>query len=129
MWVWYFGSSAWLQGKSGSSSKDSTLFGVSFSDHLKADFNSSGLRCKVVTYTNISCSLFFLFFFFSFSKENIIGLSLTNVLVWFSFFTSLFSSFVYIQHCKSLLFLVTLYFYSLFKNKQISTHIYVYERW
>ncbi|KAE8125772.1 hypothetical protein FH972_020546 [Carpinus fangiana] len=34
------------EGKSSASSKDSSLFGVSFSDHLKADFSSSGLRCK-----------------------------------------------------------------------------------
>uniref|UniRef100_A0A5B7AHV8 NADPH-protochlorophyllide oxidoreductase n=1 Tax=Davidia involucrata TaxID=16924 RepID=A0A5B7AHV8_DAVIN len=32
--------------KEGASLKDSTLFGVSLSDHLKPDFSSSALRCK-----------------------------------------------------------------------------------
>ncbi|XVF18916.1 hypothetical protein REPUB_Repub11eG0064900 [Reevesia pubescens] len=34
------------EGKSSASFKDSTLFGVSLSDHVKADFSSSALRCK-----------------------------------------------------------------------------------
>nr|KJB62751.1 hypothetical protein B456_009G433900 [Gossypium raimondii] len=34
------------EGKSGASFKDSSLFGVSLSDHIKADFTSSALRCK-----------------------------------------------------------------------------------
>lgn len=34
------------EGKSSASFKDSSLFGVSFSEYVKADFNSSALRCK-----------------------------------------------------------------------------------
>jgi hypothetical protein len=61
----FFETFSYFQGKSSASSKDSSLFGVSFSDHLKADFSSSGLRCKVVT-TNIS---FFFFFFFPYREK------------------------------------------------------------
>lgn len=51
-----------LQGKSGASFKDSTLFGVSLSDHVKADFNSSAFRCKVGYKTIIFfCSHVYLF--------------------------------------------------------------------
>lgn len=39
---------SYLQGKCSASSKDSSLFGVSFSELVKADFSSSALRCKVV---------------------------------------------------------------------------------
>ncbi|XP_059661534.1 protochlorophyllide reductase, chloroplastic-like [Cornus florida] len=34
------------EGKTSSALKDSTLFGVSLSDHVKSDFSSSALRCK-----------------------------------------------------------------------------------
>lgn len=46
-----------LQGKSSVCLKDSSLFGISFSDHLKSEFSSSTLRCKVVGASN------FLYFF------------------------------------------------------------------
>ncbi|KAJ1381741.1 hypothetical protein SESBI_44870 [Sesbania bispinosa] len=35
------------EGKSSVSLKDSTMFGLSLSEPLKADFSSSALRCKV----------------------------------------------------------------------------------
>ncbi|KAK8986345.1 hypothetical protein V6N11_009905 [Hibiscus sabdariffa] len=38
--------SAPKEGKSAASFKDSSLFGVSLSDHIKADFTTSALRCK-----------------------------------------------------------------------------------
>ena len=37
-----------FQGKASASFKDSGLFGVSLSDHVKADFSSSALRSKVM---------------------------------------------------------------------------------
>lgn len=37
-----------LQGKGSASFKESGLFGVSLSDHVKADFSSSALRNKVM---------------------------------------------------------------------------------
>lgn len=37
-----------MQGKSTASFKDSSLFGVSLSDHARSDFGCSALRCKVV---------------------------------------------------------------------------------
>lgn len=40
-----------MQGKTSASFKDSSLFGVSFSEHAKADFSSSALRCKVCCYS------------------------------------------------------------------------------
>lgn len=42
-----------LQGKSGFSTKDSTLFGFSLSDNLRADLSSSSLRCKVKLQHNV----------------------------------------------------------------------------
>ena len=45
MWVF-------LQGKCSVSLKDSSLFGISLSDHLKSEFSSSTLRCKVVGVSN-----------------------------------------------------------------------------
>lgn len=47
MWVFFF-----LQGKSCVCLKDSSFFGISFSDHLKSEFTSSTLRCKVVGASN-----------------------------------------------------------------------------
>lgn len=43
-----------MQGKTSASFKDSSLFGVSFSEHAKADFSSSALRCKVCCRKNMT---------------------------------------------------------------------------
>jgi hypothetical protein len=44
-----------MQGKSSASLKESSLLGVSLSDHVKADFSSSTLKWKVATMPVHSC--------------------------------------------------------------------------
>ncbi|KAL7228913.1 hypothetical protein ACSBR2_007582 [Camellia fascicularis] len=40
----------WFQGKSSVSLKESSLFGISLSDHVKAESSSSALRFKVADF-------------------------------------------------------------------------------
>jgi hypothetical protein len=55
-----FGSGLSMQGKSSASLKESSLLGVSLSDHVKADFSSSTLKWKVATMPVHYCSFFWL---------------------------------------------------------------------
>lgn len=50
-----------LQAKPSASFKDSCLFGVSLSDHVKPEFTSAGLRCKVSTVNTLTYNYFYVF--------------------------------------------------------------------